>query len=207
MSSPPEELWWSHVTSHPLSCSTGNWSVTINVTSWLHLLVLSQLIPDDKTTAPCNTSIPPLSEQILELLRHFYFLQSFFCWQADRTTHFLNCFQVVPDTRVIKFTMLYKFWAFTIKFVILLHWKESAEPEILSKRMDFLIVPLKQQTTLMLQWSYFLLVRIFNKCLEILPELGKKLLSQLLLEAQNRFLLYSNPNNDNETDLPFSKWI
>lgn len=94
-----------------------------------------------------------------------------------------------------------------IKVIILLHWEESAQLEIFSNSMDFLIVPINQETTLMLQKSYFLLVRIFNKHLKILPELWKELLSQFLLEAQNRFLLSSNPNYDNKTDLPFLKGI
>lgn len=94
-----------------------------------------------------------------------------------------------------------------IKVIILLHWEESAQLEIFSNSMDFLIVPINQETTLMLQRSYFLLVRIFNKHLKILPELWKELLSQFLLEAQNRFLLSSNPNYENETDLPFLKGV
>lgn len=43
-----------------------------------------------------------------------------------------------------------------IKVIILLHWEESAQSEIFSNSMDFLIVPINQETTLMLQKSYFL---------------------------------------------------
>lgn len=71
-----------------------------------------------------------------------------------------------------------------IRVIILLHWKERAQSEIMSNSMDLLLGPTNQHTIFMLQRSHFLVVKASNQDLEILPELWKKLLAQLLPKAQ-----------------------
>lgn len=72
---------------------------------------------------------------------HFYFLQSFFCWQNDRTAHFLNGLHVVPHTWVLNSQYFTDFECLQCRHLSCHPTALKREDtEIFSNSMDLLIV-------------------------------------------------------------------